>query len=173
MRYFIIEEDRKYVNLPKLLDFHKKIDVRDLRQGSYYKIPKRFILRIQGSPDTLFPEVLVHPVFMVTEEIKKVLDLYEPNMNYKEVILLDQEYGKTEKYFLPTLDEIDCLTEESEFNLDHSVLNKIAIDADKTLDKCIFSLSGVKNRHIVVRLDFVESILRRNARGFSLRLVQS
>lgn len=167
-----METDRNYTKLPVIKDLHKNIDARDLHKNSYYKIPKRMLLKIMGDPDTQYTDIIVQPMFLISERIKNVLEKYEPNLNYKEIILLDQQYGRAEKYFLPTIEGIDCLEEESEFNLDHSILNKIVIDSNKTEDKCIFAISGVKNRHIIVRLDFVESILRRNGKGFRLKEIE-
>jgi len=172
MRYFLIETDKNYVYAPQIKNWFKQIDVRDLKKGSYDKIPKRLLLRLIENPNTLFTDVITTPFFLVSKIVKEVAEKFEPNLHFKEFVLLDQMYGKAVEYFLPTLDEIDCLTEESEFNLDHSILTKIVIDLDKVGDNSIFVLSGVKNRYVVVRLDFAESMLRRNAIGFCLKEIK-
>ena len=47
-----------------------------------------------------------------------VFDMYEPYIPYKEIILLDQKFQRMEVYYLPILEEVDCLHEKSEYNLD-------------------------------------------------------
>lgn len=173
MRYFLLEADKGYTQTPRILNLYKQIDVRDLKKGSYYKIPKRLLLRINGNKDTVYTDVITQPIFLISELMKKVLEKYEPNLNYKETVLLDQEYGQAERYYLPALEELECLTADSIFNMDRSILHKIVIDIDKTEDKCLFALSGVSNRHIVARLDFVESILRRGAKGLHLKEIET
>lgn len=172
MRYFLLEADKGYTNVPQIINLHAQIDVRDLKKGSYYKIPKRILLRIRGNKNTVYTDVISQPVFLISELMKKVLEKYEPNLNYKETVLLDQEYGQAERYYLPTLEEIDCLTKESVFNLNHSVLHKIVIDTDRTEDKCLFALSGVSNRYVIARLDLIESVLRRGAKGLHLKEIE-
>jgi hypothetical protein len=173
MRYFLLEADKGYTQTPQILNLHNQIDVRNLKKGSYYRIPKRLLLRIKGNKNMVYTDVITQPIFLLSELMKKVLEKFEPNLNYKETVLLDQEYGKAERYYLPTLEELDCLTADSIFNMDHSILHKIVIDADRTEDKCMFAISGVSNRYIVVRFDYVESILRRGAKGFQLKEIET
>ncbi|BCJ92610.1 hypothetical protein acsn021_01790 [Anaerocolumna cellulosilytica] len=173
MRYFLLKADKGYTYTPRIVNLHTQIDVRDLKKGSYYKIPKRFLLRIQSNPDTVYTDIITHPLFLISDKIKRVLEKYEPNLNYKEVILLDQEFGRAEKYHLPTLEELECLTPASVFNTDKSILHKIVIDINKSGDKCMFALGEVTNRYVIVRLDFVESMLRRGAKGFTLQEVET
>jgi hypothetical protein len=45
----------------------------------------------------------------------------------------------------------------------------VIIDLSKVKDKCLFKIGGVKNTYVVARLDFIESILRRDASGFNLK----
>lgn len=42
------------------------------------------------------------------------------------------------------------------------------IDAEKVGDNAIFSLAALSGLNVVVRLDFVESILRRGVKGVAL-----
>lgn len=173
MRYYLLEADNNFVKIPRFKDFHRHIDVRDLKIGSYYKIPRRMLFRIEEEQDTLFVDTIINPVFIVSELLHKLLSKFEPNLNFKEFILLDQKYGKTETYYLPTLEEVDCLSDKSEFNLLHNELTKIIINKEKVQDKSIFTISGVEKRYVITRIDVVESMIRRNATGFTITEIET
>lgn len=172
MRYYLMEEDKLYTRVPRMKDLHKYIDVRDIEQGNYYKIPKRFLLRLEEEKDINFIDIIVNPIFIVVASIKNLFQMFEPNLSFKEVILLEQVYSKMETYYFPTLELIDCLSSQSIYNLDHSELKKIVLREDLIKDKSIFAIKGIRKRYIIARLDVVEAMLRRDAMGFRLTEVE-
>lgn len=163
MRYFYIGEDKEITNKPQIMNWYKKIDERNLHYGTYHKVPEKIVLYIKSNKETYYPEVISTPFFMISKKIKDIIKLYEPNMGYRQVILIDFDNEKATQYFIPHLKRFDCLTEESKFNKYHSLLTKIVIDSNKVGDSCIFELDNVSDRHIIVRMDFLESMLRRGA----------
>ncbi|HEX3075530.1 MAG TPA: hypothetical protein VHQ24_01540 [Lachnospiraceae bacterium] len=168
MRYYLIQTDNNYIKIPRFKDLHRHLDVRDITMGGYYKIPKRMLFRIEEDRDTMFVDILATPIFLLTEKIKKLLSMFEPNLNFKEFILLDQGHGRTETYYMPTLEEIDCLSEKSEFSRMHSELARIVLDREKIQDKAIFTIAGVDRRYVIARLDVIESMIRRDATGYRI-----
>lgn len=168
MKFFLLGTDSNYSNHPQLVNWFGKLDFRCCHVNDAYKIPQRQLLRIQESENTVFTGIIDRPVPLITAEVKTVFDLYEPHIIYKEVVLLDSRYERTELYYLPILEEIDCLNEQSEFNLDRSVLRRGVIDYDRTEGKAVFRLGGVKHYYMVGRLDLVESILKRGVKGIGL-----
>lgn len=172
MRYFLIKEEKRYGNFPEIVNWYQKKEARQLVEKEYEKLPDRILFTVKGNSDTNYLDILFHPFFLIGKPVKKVLELYEPNYQFKEIIYLDHKNRHVEEYFFPILPEIDCLSKESEYNLDHSVVTKAVLDLKKVRDYSIFCLKGVKNRHVVIRLDLAESILRRRARGFLLEEVE-
>ncbi|RDY32218.1 hypothetical protein [Lachnotalea glycerini] len=171
MRFFMIEEDKEYVNKPQIKNWIKTIAPRDLYMREYSKIPKRALFHIEPHKNTVFIDIITIPFLLISKKIYSVVKKYEPNLQFKEIILLDRKYAKAEEYFLPILEKKDCLTEKSEFNLDHSVIKRAVIDCEKTDDRCIFTFNQGSNI-TVIRLDLAESILRREAFGFYLKEVE-
>ena len=74
-----------------------------------------------------------------------------------------------EQYYIPELLIIDCLDKSTIYNLDKSVIKEGVIDTNKLLDKAIFRIGNIKTTNIVVRMDLVEAMLKRDYRGFTLR----
>lgn len=75
-------------------------------------------------------------------------------------------------YHLPILKKIDCLLEESKTNLDRSEIKEAVLDYEKIKDYSLFQLDNVKGTHIVIRLDLLESALRRKMIGLCIREVE-
>lgn len=91
------------------------------------------------------------------------MELYEPNMDYRQIVLIDKKKNKAVQYFMPHLQIVDCLGEGTVFNMDHSELKQIVLDKNKIPDKTIFQLDRVSSRYVVVNLNVLESFLRRGA----------
>lgn len=168
MRYFFIEEDKNYVNRVRVHNLGKKIPSEILYHKAYLKIPKRIVLEIEPNKKTDFVDFIMVPFIMFSEKIKKVLDVFEPNMQYREIVLLDKTYEKAEVYYLPILKEIDCLGKDTVFNLDHSIIKKPVLNKSKIEDQSIFRLMEGSASSCVIRMDLLECILRREAYGFQI-----
>lgn len=163
MKYFLIKESERIKNTPHILNWMKKIDEKNLTWGQYHNIPSITTLYAQNSDFTVYPDLLSRPFFMITEKLQSILKLYEPNMDYRQIILIDKNKNITTQYFLPHLQIFDCIGEGTVFNVDHSDFKHIVLDGSKMPDKTIFQLGGVSNRYVVVSLSVLESFLRRGA----------
>lgn len=168
MKYFLLHTDPQYTTAPDLLDWRDKIDPRYIRKGRSYRLPQRELLLIRENPDTVFTDVLSFPFFLVTQLGKDMICLYEPKTIFKEMVLLDRANQAAEVYHLPILDAVDCLSDQSEWNADRSVLRRGVLRAEKLGKQALFFLDGSKNTYVAARLDLVESLLKRGARGIGL-----
>ncbi len=168
MEYYLIKADADYSDVPVVVNWFDRIDVRDMKRNRAYRLPERELLFLYNNPYTTFTDILFRPFLLVSEKMQEVISLYEPDTIFKEVVLLDTANELAELYYCPVLHEMDCLTEESEFNPDRSVIKKAVLNVSRIEDKSVFLLAGVQGAHIVGRLDFIESILRRDIRGLTL-----
>lgn len=163
MRYFIIEEDKSIKNLPHIQNWMKTIDARNLIWGSYHKLPEISTLYVQKDDFAVFADILSRPFFMMKKNLQEIIKIYEPNMGYRQIVLIDFKKESAEQYFLPHLQVIECLTKDTKFNLDHSMIEHAVVEEKKIGEKAIFQLGQVSNRYVVVRFDVLESLLRRGA----------
>lgn len=169
MRYFLIEQDKRYRNLPNIKSWYQLFQKRKIELESFNTIPKRMILPIVPNQDVMYLSMLFYPFLLITELLRDCIALYEPNMEFKEFILMDAKHESFQNYFYPKLKKIECLTEKSTFNLNHSELIKIEVDEQKIGNCSIFQIGQVKNQYIAVRLDVLESLLRRGTEGIAVR----
>lgn len=100
--------------------------------------------------------------------VRDVIKMYEPTTRFREIILLDRQNATSEIYYLPLLEHCDCLAPESELSRGRDTLLTAVLDPEKIEDRSIFYLGGVSKLYVVARLDFVESLFRRKARGIGL-----
>ena len=67
---------------------------------------------------------------------------------------------------------VDCLSIYSKLTKDRSTILEGVLNKGKVSDCSIFYLEGVGSLYTVVRMDLVESILRRGAKGLELNEVK-
>ena len=164
MKYYMISPESKLSDVPQIINWYAKLNVEDVKMDSYYKLQDRTLLNCKTVENGYFPEVLFHPCFMVSKEIKKILALYEPVMIFKKIILLDSQNEKASEYFIPCMDEIDCLDpKESSFTNFNTQLENGAILRNVLGETSIFYFVYGNKKYYVARQDVLESMLRRDA----------
>jgi len=164
-----MECDEKCIDAPDIINWYDKLDVRQIKRGESYKLPRRMILEIQKNENTVFTDVVSKPFLLYSDKVKEAVDIYETKIPYKQIVLLDGKSLLTALYYLPILETVDCLSDKSELNRDGSVIRRAVLDKAKLPNRSIFKLGGVKSTYMVVRLDLAESILRRGVRGIRLK----
>lgn len=172
MKYFLLERDENFINAPEIINWFKQVDEKLLHKGSYHKLDERTAIKIKSNKNVEFPDVISYPFLLITKDVKKVLELYSPNTNFKVFMLYETKFGINNQYYLPTLDEIDCLHQNSIVTIDKSAIKKIVLDKTKLKDQPLFFISGVSKRYAIARMDFIESILRKDVHGIQLTEVE-
>lgn len=172
MKYFVISTATACVDAPRLRNWYGKINPRWINSKDAHQLPSRELFFVEEQERVVFTDILSKPFFMVSEMVSRVILMYEPLTKMKEILLLDEKNKKSERYFLPILDEVDCMTNDSEFNADKSIIKRGILNYETVKDKAIFVIGGVKGRYVVGNLEFVESILKRGARGVGLQEIE-
>lgn len=169
MKYFLLSCEEKGNPVPRLVNWMARLDYRAIQTGDIEKLPPRTLLYIENNPETVFPDIIDNPFFLVSKTIWDVMKKYDIRQAGKQIVLLDGVYGFAEIYYLQHLQECTCLHADTRFNNDGSVIKKLILDkaAAGGLPP-FFKVKGVQKDYAVGRLDFVESILRRDAKGIRI-----
>lgn len=168
MRYFLLKTDPMYSSAPKIMDWYNKVNPKHIHKGASYPIPKRQIIHVESNLNTFFTDIVSSPLFLVSQIVRDTIKMYEPQIIFKEIVLLDRENKLTQLYFLPVFEELRCLANESELSLDRSIIKKAVLQEKAIAGNHIFRIEDVSSTYIVADMDFVESVLRRGAKGISL-----
>lgn len=162
MKHFIIEAESRNP-LPEIINWYKKINPRHINDQDFYHIKKWTLLDIKISKETIFPDILSDPYFLLSADATKVVESYEPDMQMIQVRLFSQKDQVNLPYYLPILPVIDCLSEQSEFIHGDVDIKKGILMESKTEGRTLFQLAGIDTQRVVIRLDLLESLLRREA----------
>lgn len=168
IEYFLLEQDKRYLKVPVLLDVFKKIDKRSINRQDGYKIKDITIFNLRKEEKIQFIDILDNQLFIVSKDMKNILGKYDEDIMFKNIVLLDHVEKKQGNYVLPIFEEVDGLSEKSIFNMNKTIVKKIVLDGKKVQGKKIFKIKGGDKPLIVVRLDVAESLLRRGFTGIKL-----
>lgn len=172
MDYFLLKQDERYINTPRLIDVFKKINLKYMNLIDGHKIEDFIVFNVKADEDSAFLDILDNQLFLLCEDIKKILEKYNSNILFKCIPLVDSMHNKDKNYFLPIFEEIQCLSETAELNLNKTVVKKIVLDKEKIKGKKIFKIKESSKPLIVIRLDVGESLLRRDFKGIKLERLE-
>lgn len=171
MRYFLIETDEKN-RIPYSINKSRTIDIRLLTKENFGKLPRWNIVEMDIPQEVFFPDVLCDPFLLLSEACIKTVMMYQQDILYTGIKLWNKESGLNRTYFLPVLDDLECMSDETQYNSVGNRILKLVLDRGKIGQKVIFQVKGFDGKGFVGRLDLVESMLRRGARGIKLTEVE-
>lgn len=164
MRFFTMEQDQ---NIPDMIEF-RDFDICGPRHIFYRKdaedVNESTTLFLTEKSGECAPDFIQSPIPMVSDTVKKVLDMYEDDMIFKSVAIISKEREVILPYHTLLLDGMNMLSEKTEFYANGSV-KKLVLDSKKIGEHHIFWLSDKRFRNPFVSLEVVESLLRRNVTG--------
>ncbi|WP_374020735.1 hypothetical protein ABU162_14820 [Paenibacillus thiaminolyticus] len=168
MDYFWLKQDDRHTDVPVLEQVRSKVDRRDIRWGSAHKIPDPIVFYVTAGPESEFLDVMDRQLYLVSEELKRLLAIYEPDAWFIFTPLLDLKGQRQKRYFLPILPEDMVLSPNSEWSPDKRFVNKPVLWGEKLQGKKIVRVQESDAPLVAVRLDVAESILRRGFTGVRL-----
>ena len=172
MEYFRIRQDHRYLHPPVITN---TIDMvpgrRAVSLENSKRIPDVNILFADAPYSLDFLDVLDSQLFLVSPEVKKVFLIYESEMAFKEVCILNNKTEEYRLYALPLFLEMDCLAEGSIVSPDRSHVKRLCLRKDPEAPS-IFKAAGLMTDVVMIRLDVAESLLRRGIQRFLLEPVE-
>ena len=160
MQHFLIEAETRNP-LPEIINWYDKIKPQYINEMNAHKIKEWTLLDVNMSQNTIFPDILSNPFFLLSKDIARLVNKYEPGIKMIGVNIFSRKYRIFLPYFLPILPVINCLSIQSEFiNGDIDIRRGVIIEKETT-NRALFQLAGIKKQRVIIRLDLLESILRR------------
>lgn len=140
----------------------------------YEKVPKLAVAYYKHYENTEFPGIIKEPVFMISNELKKLVLLYDEEILCRGLQIYDDRLEESNiqshLYWTMGVKEYDCIHDEVRF-LPNGSLDKLILDKKKIPQKDIFKVSGIFEERIIVSEAVVESILRRYIYGIDFEEV--
>lgn len=161
MKYYQVTVDTNYV-APVPVGWYGKIDRKTRIEKKSYQIPKHLIFQVESHMQMVFTDIITFPCFMVSKLVRDTIGLYNPSVKFVRVVLYDKERKKSMAYYMPFVKTIDFLRTN----------NKISLEREKVAGEVILEVVDKGKTHIIMRMDLLESTLRRGAIGFGIEEIQ-
>lgn len=164
MRFFTMEQDKTLPDMIRFRDFDicgprhifYKEDAQDIDESTMMYLTK--------DSGEAAPDFIQSPVFLVSDKVKKVLDLYEDDMVFKTVTVADKERETIRVYHHLLLEQLEVFSDRTEFYSNGSV-RRLVLDPKKIGEHKVFLLNDKRFPNPFISLEVVESLLRRNVMG--------
>lgn len=163
MKYFQLFVDVNYIP-PSPIGWYGKLDGKTLEGKRAYEMPKHSLFLVEAHQQMVFTDVITFPCFLISEKVKEILQKYDSSISYMRVIFYDQAKGKSKAYYLPFLEEIEADRKENGDSTQRAVSGLKGLR-----NRAIFKLRENNQTKIIIRLDLLESILRRETLGIGVK----
>ena len=167
MKYFITEVNEKYV-APTPTDWYGIIDRKTLSRKMPSQMSRHLLFQVENHMQMVFTDILTFPCFMVSGMVRDVIKKYDSSIWFLRIVLYDNERKRSMAYYIPYLNQIDCMEKRDENIKD---IRRIFVQKEDIKEKIIVEIANGNTSNVIMRMDLVESILRRRAVGIGLRKV--
>lgn len=169
MKFFLLNWEENGNPVPRIVNWMAKLDYHAVQTKRLEKLPSRTLLYIENNPETVFSDIITSPFLLVSELVWDVMKKYDIRQEGKQIVLLDGVYGFAEVYYMQNMQECACLHADTQFNNNGTVIKELILDKATAVSlPPFFRVAGMQKDYIIGRLDFVESLLRRGAKGIRL-----
>lgn len=171
MRFFMIEQDRTLPDCVKLRDFDILGQRHIFFKEDENQIDDSTMLYLAKDSGETAPDFIMSPVYMVSDTVKKVFDMYEDNMIFKTIMIVKKETGEILHYHHLLLERMDMFSEETEF-YDNGSVKHLVLSKEKIGEHKVFALNDKRFLKPCISLEVLESLLRRKVIGIKWKEIE-
>lgn len=171
MRYFFMDQD---ISLPDSIGL-RDFDIQGKRHIFTWEDREQMnditTLYLDETAGECAPDYIKSPVYMVSEMMRGVIDMYEDEMIWKKIVMIHKEEGRQLVYYHLLLKEIEALHDSTEY-YPNGMEKRMVLDSVKTGCHKAFLMADSKIKLPVVSLEVVESLLRRHVTGVTFKEIE-
>jgi len=173
MEYFELAQSRAVENPLEIVKLDGQQYCQAMREKDFNALDRLKVAYFSGREFEEPCDILIQPTFLVSDQLKKVLELYDRTIRFKGIQLFPTEEGVENypMYWVPLFQTRECLHEETQ-KYDNGMLKTLVLDQKKTGGKQILRIGGILEYKVAVSLPVAESILRRHLYGVSLQRIE-
>jgi hypothetical protein len=139
-----------------------------LTKESFARFPEMSVGYYEYKSDVILPDILQQPTFLVSENVKKVLLLYDDTLRCKSICIMPNREADLAKgmqtYHIMNFERRDCLAREAKI-LPNGTVEKVILDSARIPNMDVFMVDKTAENIVIVSLRLEESIARRNMLG--------
>ncbi len=160
MDYFWIQRDKRYTRLPRIRQFITRYRASDFTVEGAHRIGKRNVVFVDSELPLDYGDVIDGQVFLVSEGVKNVFQMYDSSIAFKTFCLLDNVRMDLHMYYAPLLPVTDG-TDPADRPDRRQNRGQLPILKPEYLNRPVMRIRELAPDGVVVRLDVAESLLRR------------
>lgn len=170
MEYFELNIDPMISNPIQIQHVDGSIYKNGATQEEFDATPKMTVGYFDNSPQIEIYDLLGQPAFLLSDNLKRLFALYDPNMQFKgiQVYANDLEDNESPLYWWPFIPFIECLSDQTT-KYPTGMLERLVLDRGALHGEDIFRISGILENKVVISLPVAESMIRRKMTGFTLK----
>lgn len=146
-----------------------------LSDENFARITDKFVDYYHLHADTEIPGLMTHPTFMCNDQLKHIMEIYDPYIEWKSLYLVPGEESQqvlgTYHYWIPNMTRQDCVHKDC-VQLPNGSLQNVILDKTRMRNMDVFQVGGTQENIVVVSLPLAESISRRHIYGIKLCKVE-
>lgn len=174
MEYYAVSIDKEYTDAPKTINWFGRIDIESILNCRYEKLEQAYALEIKENENVYKTDIIIEPIFAVSEMIKYCLTEFEPFMKFTRLYYVQRKEEKVFEYFIPHLIVQDCISKNISTNINNLYMGKLILDLNKIEeDKFIFRVMNGRTNYIIAREELIEPLYKRGARGIHIEKVET
>lgn len=171
MRYFFITQDTQ---LPCAISY-RDFDIRGRRhifsRQDAEQLNNSVVLYLGGSGREARWDFLQCPVMMFDERFRDILEAYEQEIFFQEVVMIHKENSLQYPYVHTILEQVDAVSGNTEY-YPNGTVKRLVLDRTKIGRHNLFLLKGNHRKDPIVSLTLAESLLRRRPTGMRFEEVE-
>lgn len=173
MDYYELRQSHKVENALEIMGLDKEKYCYAMTKADFESLDKLKVAYFSGREFEEICDVLIEPTFLISDKMKKIMELYERESRYKGVQLFPtaEKSQQFPLYWVPDFPEVDCFHKNTVI-LDNGMVKKIVLDARKLGRHHIFRLPGLLEYKVIVSMPVAESILRRRLYGVEFQKIE-
>lgn len=109
---------------------------------------------------------------LLSDEMKRILEMYNKHIRWKQVHLIHPELNHQALYWIPWIPEVEGTSIHTEFYPHDHTLKRLVLDLSRVKGHHFFRLAGIREPYFIVSLEAAESLLRRSLTGFRLHKLE-
>lgn len=175
MEYFRLCQNKKMNNVFSVTGLDTQVYMANPTEQQFQKIPESMVTYFHYRSDYEVADYMATPVPMLSEELRKVFAMYNPQMEFKSIqCYADEEkdvYKMAPAYYIYYTENTRCLHKDAIIAPNGSVSNLI-LDKNRMNGEDIMIIDGVPEKITIVSLAVAESIMRRNMFGIDFQEIE-
>ena len=173
MEYFEMTQSKKVENPMQLMGLDSQLYTYAMTEKDFEALEKLKVAYFSGREYEEICDILLQPTYLISDELKKLLELYERKTLFKGVQIFPtaKESKQYPIYWVPQFPVLDCI-HNSTVKGDNGMLQKLVLDSRKIGNRQIFRLPGFLEYKVIVSMPVAESNLRRRFYGVGFEKVE-